>query len=54
MSDQKSEPAGGFKTLDGIPADVPNTVPAGVVVRNPGTGETGKADGYGGVFKDKK
>ena len=53
MSNDTSKPAGGFLSYDNKDASKPNTVPAGVAVRNPGTGETGTSDGYGGVFKNK-
>jgi hypothetical protein len=45
-----SKPAGGFSTYDNKDASKPNNVPAGTDVRHPGTGQTGKADSYGGVF----
>ena len=31
----------------------PSEVRAGTLVHNPGTGETGTADGYGGVHKHR-
>jgi hypothetical protein len=50
MTKSNSEPGGGFSGLDNKPI---KEVPAGTIVRNPGTGQTGRADGNGGVFKDK-
>jgi hypothetical protein len=49
-----SQPGGGFWSYDNKDASKPNNVPAETQVRNPGTGETGRADGNGGIFKNPK
>jgi putative alpha-1,2-mannosidase len=41
---------GGFADGNGVPA---SQVPVGSPVYNPGTGQTGTSDGYGGVHVNK-
>lgn len=45
-----SSPGGGFSSATGASA---GQVPAGTQVSNPSTGQTGNADGYGGVHINK-